>query len=125
MVLHLRQPSPGNWQYAKCRDLPVTRDWDPFFDEEDYEPAKAYCNGDNGVICPVRDKCLIFALVNNEHNGCWGGTDPITRKAIRKRYPLLRGIDPRPEWEWQTREQALDGLDPILLTEDESDYQDD
>lgn len=109
MVLRLRTESPKVWEKAKCASLPVTRDYDPFFseDEDEKNDAIRFCNGtDDGVTCPVRHECLIFALSNNCKEGIWGGTSESTRKAIRKRYPPLRN-QIREEWEWKTERQAL------------------
>lgn len=57
----------------------------------------------------------MFALTNNCREGVWGGTDEITRKAIRKRWPLKKGTRPRPEWRWMDQATALAGLDRELL----------
>jgi hypothetical protein len=116
VVLKPRYNAPGNWEKAKCRKMRVTRDYDPFFDEEDNTNALDFCNGDaDGVICPIRNECLLFALTNNCKEGVWGGSSEITRKALRKRWPLKRGKEPRPEWKWMTQEQALGDLDLIEL----------
>ena len=50
-------------------------------------------------MCPVRDQCLIFALVNNEKSGVWGGASELGRRWLRKKWPL-KGKEPRPEWQW-------------------------
>ena len=110
MVLRLRYPAPDGWRDAKCKDMPVSRDYDPFF-QDDPSDAEDFCNGEfDSVPCPIRHECLLFALTNNEKSGVWGGSNEITRKAIRKRWPL-KGKEPRPEWTWLSEEDALDGLD--------------
>lgn len=112
MVLRLREAAPhNNWEGAKCHKLTITGDNDPFFNEEDMEEAINYCNGEaDGIVCPLRTQCLIFALSNNEKLGVWGGTSEITRKAIRKKYPP-KGAKTNPDWEWLTEDDALEGLD--------------
>lgn len=111
MVLKLREPSPGLWSGAKCHSTTVTGEYDPFFDDDEMEEAVVYCNGSvDNRICPLREKCLLFALTNNERFGVWGGTSEITRKAIRKKYPS-KGGKPNAEWEWMSEDQALAGLD--------------
>jgi hypothetical protein len=101
LVLRLRIPGPGFWKDAKCGgkvNLPFKHPnfTDPFFDAE--EEALEFCNGN--TVCPLREQCLLFALTNNEKSGVWGGTTEIDRKAIRKKWPLKSGKEPRPEWEW-------------------------
>jgi hypothetical protein len=114
MVLRLRIPAPDNWQGAKCHLVDVARDYDPFFDEPDEhnpDPASEaveFCNGTaDGQVCPLRDACLTFALTNNEKRGVWGGATPLTRRLIRRQWPLRRGKDPRPEWHWMTEADAI------------------
>jgi len=112
VVLRLRYPAPDDWQDAKCQDYVNNTGDDPFFsdDPEVSQRAVDFCNGTkDGNICPIRHECLLFALTNNEKFGVWGGTNEITRKAIRKRYPL-KGREPRPEWRHQTEQEALKGL---------------
>jgi WhiB family redox-sensing transcriptional regulator len=41
--------------------------------------AKAVCE-----LCPVRQKCLDYALMNGEKFGIWGGTSERERRKIRK-----------------------------------------
>ncbi len=107
MVLHLRQGAPSNWLGAKCADAVTvtilgdgTREVsDPFFEGPEKE-AVAFCREpSNGVgPCPLVGGCKIFALVNNEKSGVWGGHGETDRRAIRKQWPLRRGRVPRPEW---------------------------
>jgi hypothetical protein len=99
MVLHLRLNAPENWEGAKCEMVKVTRDVDPFFDSP--EDAVEFCNGDaDGVVCPLRDQCLLFALTNNCAWGVYGGMTEDDRRALRKKWPLKSGKEPRPEWVW-------------------------
>jgi hypothetical protein len=122
MVMKLRQEAPDHWRKAKCRNIPVDRGYDPFFseDEEETKQATDFCNGtQDGNICPIRHECLIFALVNNEKFGVWGGSTELSRKAIRKKYPSKRGMI-RDEWKWQTEKESLKGLTvESLMDEDE------
>ena len=119
--------APGNnWEKAKCADMPVSRTYDPFYsdDEEETVDAVDFCNGTiDGQICPVREHCLLFALTNNEKYGVWGGTNEITRKAIRKRYPPKRGNETRDEWTWMEEKEALKGLkkDQLLKEQEQED----
>ena len=111
MVLRLREDSPNSWNGAKCHNLTVTEGYDPFFDDNEMDEAINFCNGEaDGIVCPIREKCLHFALTNNEKFGVWGGTSELTRKAIRKRLPS-KGGKPNDGWEWMTEEQSLQGLD--------------
>lgn len=119
MVLKLRYDAPQGWADAKCQDYCLTHSDDPFFAEDEHEKQHAvdFCNGTaDGIVCPIRQKCLLFALVNNEKDGVWGGAREITRKAIRRKYPPLKGGKARDEWyEWKTESEWLSGLDPELL----------
>lgn len=121
MVLKLRQEAPDYWQGAKCRNLPISADYDPFFEEDDdsIQEATDFCNGaPDGITCPIRHQCLIFALTNNEKYGVWGGTSEITRKAIRRKLPPNRKTRTNEDWAWQSEEQALQGLDKEKLIQD-------
>lgn len=91
MVLKLRGEAP-DWSRAKCRNQPPARDGqDIWFGEDLGRPApdlmrQAYqvCNGmDNRVVCPQRQKCLVFALKNAEAWGIWGGMREDDRKYLR------------------------------------------
>lgn len=118
MVLRLRIEPPDMWQDAKCQIVGVTADYDPFFD--DMDEAMVFCNGEaDGVVCPIRERCLVFALTNNLKEGVWGGCSELTRRALRKRWPL-QTREPRPEWRWMTQQEALRGVRLTdLLAEDE------
>lgn len=112
MVLRLRKPAPSRWKEAKCLSIDVTVD-DPFFseDEIDREEAANFCNGTvDGIACPIRNECLLFALTNNEEYGIWGGTSELTRKAIRKKHPVCKGNKANPDWRWMEEDEALEGL---------------
>lgn len=80
---------------ARCLDFPApTSTYDPWF--EDYWEAMDICNGTNGSpACPVRDRCLRRALINNERWGVWGGMLHMDRKRLKDLYPN------EPEkWQW-------------------------
>ncbi|MGQ0742826.1 MAG: WhiB family transcriptional regulator [Acidimicrobiales bacterium] len=44
------------------------------------QTAKAIC-----AACPVRQKCLDFALVTRQEDGIWGGLDEAERRRFRRR----------------------------------------
>lgn len=117
MVAKLRENSPSLWDGAKCHQLTITREHDPFFseDEDEQQEAVDFCNGGaDGIVCPIREKCLFFALVNNEKSGVWGGCSPLTRKAIRKKFPS-KGGKPHENWQWMSENEALEGLNAQKL----------
>jgi|SRR5258708_40109074 len=124
MVLRLRDVAPDYWDDAKCLSVEVNREYDPFFseDETDIEEAVNFCNGEaDGVVCPIREQCLLFALTNNERFGVWGGCNEITRKAIRRKLPS-KGGKRNTEWQWMSEKDALAGLSKErLLKEKEED----
>jgi hypothetical protein len=121
MVLRLRIPPP-DWKQAKCYGKVSSYDNDPWF--EDMEEAQVFCNGDvDGHPCPIRDECLVFALTNNLKEGVWGGTSEVTRRVIRKRWPI-QGSVPRPEWRYMSHEQALAGTSIIVSDLDDEDDDD-
>jgi hypothetical protein len=120
MVMKLRTNAPewtGNGnpdKVAKCLDFPPSRTHDPFFgDGPDAfeEDARDLCNGVNdGVVCPIRHDCLIFALINNEHYGVWGGLQAHDRAAIRR-------FTPREDWAWREPTHPDEGLLQLLREE--------
>lgn len=123
MVLRLRIPAPNNWQDAKCLGVKTANtdeEYDPFFNDHEVPEAKTFCNGvTDGVVCPIRNECLMFALTNNEKHGVWGGMDELGRRGLRKKWPL-KGKEPRPEWQWMTTADAVEGLEMAeLLVDDE------
>jgi WhiB family redox-sensing transcriptional regulator len=54
---------------------------DLFFPElgEDARPAKEVCRG-----CPVRERCLEYAMANRETHGVWGGRSEKERRRLRR-----------------------------------------
>jgi len=120
MVLHLRQEAPGQWDGAKCRGTVLKReDRDLFFDGPEDE-AVAFCRAPE-FTCPLLRGCLIFALVNNEKSGTWGGTGETDRRAIRKQWPLRRGKEPRPEWDLFEPGEPASWFSPDELDPEEDD----
>lgn len=122
MVLRLRTHAP-DWNRAKCAGTVGKDDPDPFFSTDPNE-ALEICNGCE--VCPIREECLLFALVNNCATGVYGGMEPSGRKALRKKWPLAKGIrrnkkieyQARPEWEWYPPGEAEALVTPTQLTED-------
>jgi WhiB family redox-sensing transcriptional regulator len=76
----------SRWQRAAaCRDTPTA----VFFPagssqltRADEEQAKAVCSP-----CPVRTRCLAFALEHGEAYGVWGGLNAEERRALKTSQP--------------------------------------
>lgn len=130
MVLRLRVPAPDGWKGAKCigqvsKDPETGIVADPWFEEEDQEEAVNFCNGEaDGIVCPIRHECLIFALVNNERSGVWGGMGERDRKAIRKLYPWKARQAINTEWQWMEPGTAVAKLKPSQRKELDEDVDD-
>lgn len=132
MVLRLRLAAPA-WERAKCLGQATGPEMDPWFDNEDYgyenqqELGQEICNGEvDGVVCPIREACLLFALTNNERYGVWGGTSEADRRAIRKAWPWPGGSEPHEEWRWYPPGEVAQmlrqrGVDTVDTVEDEDD----
>lgn len=126
MVLNLRTLFDDNIRWIKlgkcygkvCGPYHENPDWDdPWFD--DHEVAQDFCNGESdGVICPVRESCLQYALVNNSRYGVWGGMTPRGRQGLRKRWPPRKLSEPRDEWHYMREEEAVQGVDPADLDDE-------
>lgn len=52
---------------------------------EDAVPAKSVCS-----LCPLRTRCLEWAIDTNQKSGVWGGTTAMDRRRIRKRREASR-----------------------------------
>jgi len=46
-----------------------------------YREGRKVCEG-----CPVRERCLEFAIVNHIGTGLWGGHSPVQRRQIWRRH---------------------------------------
>ena len=76
----------GWMENAKCRK-PNNIHWFPEPGESHFVPqAKKFC-GD----CPVRERCLRWALTNSIPFGVWGGKSATDRKNLLPNY-IKRGI---------------------------------
>jgi WhiB family redox-sensing transcriptional regulator len=62
-------------QRGACRGLEPDIFYPP--DDEDAGEAKAVC-----AQCPVKDRCLEFALETREAEGIWGGTTGRERRRL-------------------------------------------
>lgn len=107
IVLRLRT-APPDWEQGTCYGTADPPEDDPWFDNTDYgyddetEWARDICNGVYGQTCPIRTRCLLFALVNNEPGGVWGGMSETDRRAMRRLWPwdYRRPGEPNPQWRW-------------------------
>lgn len=107
MVIQSRATPPdwtdeagGGEEGARCRRFPMHRDSDGFVRDDtwfqDAEEALPICNGDwIGSPCPVRSSCLVWALLNNESHGVFGGMTVPQRRWIRRNVPRGRWSDDR------------------------------
>lgn len=132
MVLRLRANAPI-WGRAKCLGTMPSPEDDAWFDNSDedsggYEDitgeGRDFCNGEaDGKVCPIRHQCLIFALVNNERQGVWGGTSEADRRAIRKKWPWSHslGDQPHPEWKWYPPGEVAATLPPKSYGDEDED----
>lgn len=124
MVLRLRTNAPewGGWEngeyQANCLDN-FTEHFDN--DAHDYgskypQDALGTCNNE---VCPLRQQCLDFALLNNEQYGVWGGMTEEDRMALRRKFPAKK-VDgefvPREEWVWH--EPSEESLRPSVSRAD-------
>lgn len=115
MVMVLRENQPdfsGGGNDAKagnCLKTNVSREYDPWFGVGDSEDeAVKVCNGDDsGNVCPMRHECLVFALINNEAHGIWGGMYQDDRTRLRR-------FTPKEDWKWHppTAREPSPPVDP-------------
>ena len=54
---------------------------------EQIEAAKAVCEE-----CPVKERCLQFALETNQDSGIWGGTSEEERRRLRRAWLRDRAV---------------------------------
>lgn len=109
MVLRLRM-NPPDWSKGKCHDdvkmdrsLSSGKHYDDDAQITGHEYPDDALEECNNIPCPIREQCLLFALVNNEQYGVWGGADESQRMYMRRRIS-------KEEWEW-------DNLPPRKLAE--------
>lgn len=60
-----------------CQSSPMAEAW---WEKDLADEAKALCRQ-----CPVRKRCLEYALAADERYGVWGARDPDERRAVRRR----------------------------------------
>ena len=114
MTAPIRTGIPQKWAGARCRDLRITSpENDLPFLPDCQDLMLDICN--QPQPCPIRQRCLLFALVNNCELGVWGGMAPEDRAALRKTHPLGAGrrtatgvvFDPPDQWDWMPPGAAL------------------
>ncbi len=75
------------------RHLAACRDEDPelFFPVSDTGPAARQAEQAKSICarCPVRERCLEYALDNGLDHGVFGGTTESERRALRRRGAAL------------------------------------
>lgn len=73
------------WEQGACRGE------DPrlFFSEvkTDWRVARMFC-----AACPVRQRCLDYAIANDERFGIWGGITPPARNRLRDQRRRLKAV---------------------------------
>lgn len=76
------------------RDHALCRDEDPelFFPVGTSGPSLAQIERARAVClaCPVRDRCLHWALTTGQDAGVWGGLDSEERRALRQQQSACR-----------------------------------
>ena len=75
----------------KTRGICAQTDPESFFPEKGgpTRTAKRICNGsENTPPCPVRRKCLDYALSTGQRYGIWGGMSERERRAINQGKPI-------------------------------------
>lgn len=106
MSLARRAQDDIDWRpLAKCRLQALTSIFYPTRDTSVYSRdapiAKAMCLGkDSKAPCPVRKECLMYAMLNDEEHGIWGGKsrrerNAMVRKAKRFGVPMDVWIETR------------------------------
>lgn len=84
-----RIPTDTTWMDdAKCKGR-TDLDFFPGRGEDDISiTARACCNGTDGQpVCPVKARCLAWALEVNER-GTWGGLSEKQRRQLKRRERL-------------------------------------
>jgi WhiB family transcriptional regulator, redox-sensing transcriptional regulator len=93
LVERLIAPADERWQLeAACRGSDAAFFFAPNYFERREEKdareakAKALC-----AVCPVRERCLDYALAIREPHGVWGGLNEFERRQLLRRRTLLAG----------------------------------
>jgi WhiB family redox-sensing transcriptional regulator len=71
------------FEYAACKDM----------DTDDFFPEKGQNIGDLRKVCescPVRGRCLEYAIKHNLTDGLWGGYSPSQRETIKRKLRQTR-----------------------------------
>jgi WhiB family redox-sensing transcriptional regulator len=72
-------PTPSTWmEPAACASHPDADLWFPDADRQREAQAVTICRDQ----CPVRVKCLSYALGNGIESGVWGGTTEVERRQM-------------------------------------------
>lgn len=87
-------PNSYDWSWQRDAACATVEDPDIFFpprDKEKYKAvateAKAYCFGNSErPECPVRTKCLKYAVESDEQHGIWGGLSHRERNALVRKW---------------------------------------
>jgi hypothetical protein len=72
----------GN-ELAKCTDEWVDPEW--WWDPRTVDLAKDICDS-----CPIRLKCLEFAIKENQIDGVWGGLSDLERRNLVKKTATIK-----------------------------------
>jgi len=77
---------------AACLD----HDTDDFFPDGVTPPAKRQAAAAKRVCsrCPVRDRCLTWALESEANHGVWGGLTEKERRSVKRREAQRRAHEP-------------------------------
>jgi WhiB family redox-sensing transcriptional regulator len=86
-------PEGPRWKRsAACREMPTALFFPAgnfYLARLDEERAKALCSS-----CPVRARCLTYAIEHQEPYGVWGGLNPDERRALTSA-PAITGPESR------------------------------
>jgi hypothetical protein len=78
---------------AACRDVFIDPSLEPFrkwFDDDNFSSSiiRKFCSD-----CPVRDQCLLYAMMNNLTSDCvYGGKTAKTRRKIKSTAILVEAM---------------------------------
>lgn len=59
-------------------------------DTNDFFPARGESCSAADVCqeCPVREPCLLYAIINRDECGIWGGTTALVRRHLRRKFVI-------------------------------------